>query len=129
MKLNDDSGSVLPQISPKRETSTSRTRRKKPVPALPIRITSGEVLLYSPPNITTRNRPCISLGRFRDGTWALHFRQYALDEKSAGGVRITRDGASFTIAEVELGINKAKAMAALVPDAPTVRGRPDGGSI
>lgn len=63
-----------------------------------VKVLSGGLLIYTPP-IThgARRRPMVVLGKFRDGSAALHFRSY--EQRRPGEYRVTGDGISLTMRE------------------------------
>lgn len=81
----------------------------------------GGILLFTPPHMNARRRPCVVLGQFSNGTPAVHFRQYSLQRPDF--LAPTRDGISLTLAELEIVYERVAAVMAS-----TVRIPSDGNS-
>jgi hypothetical protein len=92
----------------------------KPPPEESIRIVSGETFIFAPAGIRTRRQPMVTIGRFRDGRTAVHFRQYA--QHSPGVYAITHDGISLTIAELSEAVRRLHEVFSAVPELATEKG-------
>jgi len=89
----------------------------KPLNNESFRVVSGETFIFTPAGIRTCRRPCVTIGRFKNGTPAIHFRQYA--EQSPGNYAITQDGVSLTIAELSEVVLRLRGVFAAVPELAT----------
>lgn len=116
-----------PKKSPRRKREDRNALHQPPQSAGPYR-TQGrvrpvihkpeEIFLYAP-DINARHLPVCSLGRLRDGTKCLQFRQY---KRNDDRYLPTRFGACFTLAEFREIIVK---VAELVSATPELRDQPD----
>lgn len=79
-----------------------------------LKLQSGEQLLFSPPNLTSSRRPVASLGQFKTGEPALHFRIYR--RRGEGVYNITGDGASFTLAEFDVIVRRVRELCKHSPE-------------
>lgn len=70
--------------------------------------TDGSTLLFTPPGLHTRKRPCVVLGKFVRGRGdvAIHFRVY--HEHSPGILVISRDGITLSLAELDIVVERIK---------------------
>ncbi|MEX1187508.1 MAG: hypothetical protein WEA80_13055 [Gemmatimonadaceae bacterium] len=86
-----------------RRTDDLPAREAQPVTSWAgFRTTDGSKLIFSPPGLRTRKRPCVTIGRFRRGRGdiAIHFRIY--HEQAPGVLAISRDGISLSLAELDI---------------------------
>lgn len=78
-----------------------------------IRRTKGGELLVWAPRIKSEVRPLVTLGRFRDGTPAIHLRRYRV--RGDGDAVMTNEGATFRVDEMVELIERLRAVFAVIP--------------
>lgn len=62
-----------------------------------VKLRTGEVPIYWPRHVHSKRVQAVTLGKFRDKTPILHFRNYR--RNPIGEYVFTKEGASFTLAE------------------------------
>jgi hypothetical protein len=77
-------------------------------------IRSGEQVLYAGVHVTSKVKPLITTGHFKNGEPAVHFRNYR--PTGADGWVITKEGASFTLPEIATAIRRLCALFPYVPE-------------
>lgn len=77
-----------------------------------VRTKSGELIVWAP-LIKSEIRPMITLGRFRDGTPAIHFRRYRV--RPDGIAVMLAEGASYRVDEIVEGVDHLRAMFEAIP--------------
>lgn len=82
------------------------------------RTKAGDLIVWAPA-IRSSIRPLVTLGRFRNGTPAIHFRRYRV--RPDGVAVMTDEGASFRIDEVVELVERLRATFDAIP---SLRGEP-----
>jgi hypothetical protein len=110
-------GEPLGLQDPYRNDADQNTQEgeKQKEPATTIKLQSGQILLFSPPNMGwSKRRPVASLGHFRDGEPALHFRQY--QRQGSGLYHLTREGVSWKLSEFDAIVRRVQDVCDVLPE-------------
>lgn len=80
-----------------------------------VRCEDGSLLVWMPSYHKSRDIPAVAIGRFRNGTPAIHFRRY--DLRTPNVLTATREGISLSFIELDEIIAKLRAVAAVIMSA------------